>query len=188
MEKKVAYGAAHYRNRLRGKHWQSLTTEEEQLADVLRPFGNLVAIGLPDEPLPLPGAARIYASNKEWQKVVASQIAAAPLVVFRAGIGEELMREAEQTIRKVNPNKVIAWIHRLSLKDYETFRDELKARLDLAIPRIERQNLFNFIRDLPNNPFKAAPGIILFLRIGNHILFHFELLSFRLDTMISESR
>ncbi len=37
-----------------------LTTEEEQLADVLRPFGDLVAIGQPGEPLPIPGATRVY--------------------------------------------------------------------------------------------------------------------------------
>jgi hypothetical protein len=36
------------------------TTEEEQLADVLRPFGELVAIGRPGESLPTLGAARIY--------------------------------------------------------------------------------------------------------------------------------
>src|SRR4051794_2257316 len=33
-----------------------LTSDEEQLADVLRPFGQLIAIGKPGEPLPLPGA------------------------------------------------------------------------------------------------------------------------------------
>ena len=35
-------------------------TEEEQLRDVLRPFGDLVAIGRPGEKLPTPGAARLY--------------------------------------------------------------------------------------------------------------------------------
>jgi hypothetical protein len=35
-----------------------LSSDEEQFADVLRPFGTLIAIGKPGEPLPLPGAAR----------------------------------------------------------------------------------------------------------------------------------
>jgi hypothetical protein len=35
------------------------TTEEEQLADVLRPFGDMITIGRPGERLPLPGAVRI---------------------------------------------------------------------------------------------------------------------------------
>jgi hypothetical protein len=45
-----------------------LTTEEEQLRDVLRPFGDLVAIGKPGEDLPTPGAARIYVSDEEWKE------------------------------------------------------------------------------------------------------------------------
>ena len=39
------------------------TTEEEQLADVLRPLGEMVAIGRPGESLPTPGAARTYATD-----------------------------------------------------------------------------------------------------------------------------
>jgi hypothetical protein len=45
-----------------------MTTQEEQLAEVLRPFGDLVAIGRPGEQLPTPGAARIYASDAEWKE------------------------------------------------------------------------------------------------------------------------
>jgi hypothetical protein len=49
---------------------QLTTTEEEQLADVLRLSGELVAIGRPGESLPTPGAARIYVSDEEWKNVV----------------------------------------------------------------------------------------------------------------------
>jgi len=52
------------------------TTEEEQLANVLRPFGELVAIGRPGESLPTPGAARIYTSDEEWRDVVNRQMQA----------------------------------------------------------------------------------------------------------------
>jgi hypothetical protein len=45
-------------------------TEEEQLADVLRPFGELVTIGRPGESLPTPDAARIYTSDEEWKDVI----------------------------------------------------------------------------------------------------------------------
>jgi len=55
------------------------TTEEEQLADVLRPFGELVAIGRPGESLPTPGAARIYTSDEEWKDVVKRQMRATRL-------------------------------------------------------------------------------------------------------------
>jgi len=49
-----------------------ITTQEEQLAEVLRPFGDLVAIGRAGEQLPTPGAARIYASDAEWKSRQAS--------------------------------------------------------------------------------------------------------------------
>ena len=62
-----------------------VVTEEEQLRDVLRPFGDLVAIGRPGEKLPTPGAARLYVSDAEWQLVVSDQMRSAALVVIRAG-------------------------------------------------------------------------------------------------------
>jgi len=62
-------------------------TEEEQLADVLRPFGELVAIGRPGEGLPTPGAARIYASDEEWKDVVKRQMQSTRLVVTMAAVG-----------------------------------------------------------------------------------------------------
>ena len=43
-------------------------TLEEQLADVVRPLGDLVAIGRPGEGLPEPGAARMYASDEECSR------------------------------------------------------------------------------------------------------------------------
>ncbi|HKD25824.1 MAG TPA: hypothetical protein VKC66_07880, partial [Xanthobacteraceae bacterium] len=42
----------------------TMFTDEEELADVLRPFGDLIAIGQPGEDLPKPGAARIYVSDE----------------------------------------------------------------------------------------------------------------------------
>ena len=54
-----------------------LTTEEEQLADVLRPFGDLVAIGQPGEALPIPGATRVYANDSEWKNVVLERMSRA---------------------------------------------------------------------------------------------------------------
>jgi hypothetical protein len=38
---------------------------EEQLADVLHPFGEMFTIGRSGEPLPLTGAVRMYATDFE---------------------------------------------------------------------------------------------------------------------------
>src|SRR5258706_1758553 len=62
-----------------------VVTEEEQLRDVLRPFGGLIAIGRPGEKLPTPGAARLYVSDAEWQSVVSDQMRSAALVIIRGG-------------------------------------------------------------------------------------------------------
>jgi hypothetical protein len=78
---------------------------EEQLAEALQPFGDLVAIGQPGERLPLPGAARIYASEEEWKEVVSRQMRAARLVVIRAGVGENLFWELKQAVETLKSAK-----------------------------------------------------------------------------------
>jgi hypothetical protein len=66
-------------------------TEEEQLGEVLQPFGDLVAIGKPGETLPTPGAARLYIPDPEWKTKITDQIQTAPLIVIRAGTSEGLL-------------------------------------------------------------------------------------------------
>ena len=83
------------------------STEEEQLADALRPFGHLTAIGRPGERLPTPGAARIYTSDDEWQDIVKRQMQAAQLVVIRAATGENVFWELTQAIEILNPQKLL---------------------------------------------------------------------------------
>jgi hypothetical protein len=67
---KQAFYALSFVNPLLG-----LQSEEEQLAEVLQPFGGLIAIGRPGESLPTPGAARIYTSDEEWKDVVKRPLA-----------------------------------------------------------------------------------------------------------------
>jgi hypothetical protein len=91
-----------------GNAWQiGLATEEEQLADVLRPIGDLIAIGEPGEGLPKPGAARMYASNEEWREVVKHQLQAARIVIIRVGaeLGENLLWELKQAVESLDPRK-----------------------------------------------------------------------------------
>ena len=44
-----------------------------------------MAIGKPDEKLPTPGAARLYASDSNWKKVITDQMERANLVIFHVG-------------------------------------------------------------------------------------------------------
>jgi hypothetical protein len=113
-----------------------LATEEEQLADVLRPFGDLVAIGQPGEGLPKPGAARIYASEQEWKEVVKRQMQAARLVIIRAGGGENLLWELKQAVETLNPQKVLILVLEMKAKHYESFRKKVNPVLGVSLPEV----------------------------------------------------
>jgi hypothetical protein len=97
-------------------------SEEEQLAGLLRPFGELVAIGRPSESLPPPGAARIYASYEEWKDVVKRQMQIAALELIRAAVGENVLWELMQAVNTLEPQKLLILILRMKTKDYESFR------------------------------------------------------------------
>jgi hypothetical protein len=111
-----------------------LATEEEQLAEVLRPFGDLVAIGQPGESLPKPGIAPIYASDEEWKEVVKRQMRAARLVVIRAGVGENLLWELKQAVETLNPQKVLILVLNMKTKHYESFRTKANPILGVSLP------------------------------------------------------
>src|SRR6516225_2510385 len=109
-------------------------TEEEQLADVLRPFGELVAIGRPGESLPTPGAARIYASDEEWKDVVKRQMQSTRLVVIMAAVGENVLWELTQATKIVDPQKLLILVLKMKADDYESFRTKAAPILGVSLP------------------------------------------------------
>jgi hypothetical protein len=111
-------------------------TEEEELTDVLRPFGDLVAIGQPGESLPKPGAARIYASDEEWKQVVKRQMRAARLVIIRAGVEKNLLWELKQAVEILNPEKVLILVRGMKVKQYESFRTNVNPILGMSLPEM----------------------------------------------------
>jgi hypothetical protein len=110
------------------------TTEEEQLADVLRPFGELVAIGRPGESLPTPGAARIYTSDEEWKDVVKRQMRATRPVVIRAAVGENVLWELTQAAETIDPQKLLILVLKLKAEEYESFRAKANPILGVSLP------------------------------------------------------
>lgn len=139
-----------------------LTTDEEQLADVLRPFGDLIAIGRPGEPLPIPGATRMYATDSEWKSVVLERMRSAPLVVIRAGTGEGLLWELGQAILNLNPENVLILVLDISVKEYAAFVDQVKAHFGLSLPAIQPYGLIRAVIDYRENPSKVRSGFISF--------------------------
>ena len=144
------------------------TTEEEQLADVLRPFGELEAIGRPGESLPTPGAARIYASDDEWREVVKRQMQASRLVVIRAGVEENVLWELTQAVRSLEPQKLLILVLEMTAQDYESFRTKADPILGVSLP--DQTTLWRFGR-LPWAQLATVQGSLGFRKVSGFISF-----------------
>ena len=112
-------------------------TEEEQLSDVVRPFGDLVAIGRPGEKLPTPGAARLYVSDAQWQSVVSDQMRSAALVIIRAGHSTGLRWELKQAFESLDPTKLLILVLKMKKKEYAAFRQEMSKMLGVVFPEFD---------------------------------------------------
>jgi hypothetical protein len=144
------------------KLMSGFTTEEEQLAEVLRPFGDLVAIGRPGEPLPLPGAVRMYATEAEWKELVLNRMRSASLVVIRAGAGPGLAWEVREAFATLKPKQLVILVLNASLDEYRVFADQVRSLAGLTLPTIEPCSPKWTIVDLRYNLTKALPGFVTF--------------------------
>lgn len=132
---------------------RGFVTEEEQLAEVLRPFGELVAIGQPGESLPRPGAARLYATHEEWQRTVIERMQTSRLVVIRAGSGPGVMWELKKAREIIEPRKLLVFILRMRRNSYDLFRQDAEKLLGVRLPALPwkwqtgRSGFFRFSHD-----------------------------------------
>jgi hypothetical protein len=110
-----------------------------QLAEVLKPFGDLVAIGQPGESQPTPGAAKLYASHEEWQRVVIGQMKTAKLVVIQAGNTPGVIWEVRKAREILRPCQLLVLMMRMSNKVYDAFLNEAGQALGVSLP--ERDSL-----------------------------------------------
>jgi hypothetical protein len=118
-----------------------LSTEEEDLAEAVRPFGDLIAIGRPGERLPLPGAARTYFTNDEWQTQVLERMSQAPLVILRAGESDGLLWECRQAFTTLPPKRVVILVLDLKAAEYERFTADVWKTVRITLPSISRFSL-----------------------------------------------
>jgi hypothetical protein len=88
-------------------HAVRLARLEEAIADRLRLFGPLVAIGSPGEALPTLGAARSYHSDMEWRWAVGGLMREALLIVMVAGLTAGLRWEIEAIVREEHLPKLL---------------------------------------------------------------------------------
>jgi len=106
----------------------NLLTHTECLADVLKPFGQMLMVGRPGEGLPRPGAASLYADNAEWQALVTEQMSDARLVVIRPGQSDGIMWELGSARRHVRPDRLLIELPGFSKRRYRELREQFATR------------------------------------------------------------
>jgi hypothetical protein len=105
----------------------SLARMEESIADQLRPFGPLIAIGKPGESLPRLGASRNYYSDADWQAAALELMREALLIVVIAGVSPGLRWELEAIARAGHQSKLLVLMpepHRR--RRWQVIADELR--------------------------------------------------------------
>jgi hypothetical protein len=111
-------------------------TEEEDLTEVLKPFGDLVAIGRPGESLPTPGAAKLYVSHEDWQPTVIGKMKTAKLVVIWVGNTPGVLWEMRKAREILRPCQLLLLIM-MSSKVYDAFLNEAGQALGVSLPKRE---------------------------------------------------
>ncbi|GAA0915981.1 hypothetical protein [Virgisporangium aurantiacum] len=125
------------------------TTDEEQLAEALKPLGDMIAIGQPGETLPRPGAARQYTTDDEWRDAVVHWMRVARLVVLRAGTDAGLLWELRTARGMVRPERLLILVLDMKRTAYDSFRAEAVRTSGIALPGMPRARygFFRFASD-----------------------------------------
>ncbi|MER5465731.1 hypothetical protein ABT010_34665 [Streptomyces sp. NPDC002668] len=101
---------------------------EEQIVELFRPCGEVVAVGRPGEPFAFPGAKRFYLPRNDWKQAVSGGIRRARLVLLVAGIGENTksadgtLWEFTEAARLLPPSRLLLLVCG-SPEDYRRFCD-----------------------------------------------------------------
>ncbi|SCK20235.1 hypothetical protein H181DRAFT_01471 [Streptomyces sp. WMMB 714] len=103
-------------------------SEEERLAEVLKPYGRLIAVGDPTVSLPRVGAERFYLPLEGWQDTVRELMSKARLVVLSLGTGEGTLWELVEAASVVAPERLILLVP-MHEEEYEALRLEAHRRL-----------------------------------------------------------
>ncbi|MBV6442899.1 MAG: hypothetical protein EPGJADBJ_04625 [Saprospiraceae bacterium] len=87
-----------------------MASSEEQLVEVLRYAGDVIAIGKPNENMPMVGAKRLYVTDNEWQKTVLFLMENARLIVLLAGDSKGLDWELQNALQTSLRIKLILYV------------------------------------------------------------------------------
>lgn len=114
-----------------------ISTEESELAEIVRGIGPLICVGRPGEALSYFGATRIYVADADdWRDNVRTLMSEARLVILRIGATTGLLWELEQAIRTVVPENLLLLIS-ITRGQYEAFREKTKQLFPCGLPVYE---------------------------------------------------
>ncbi len=114
-------------NPIRRMHTPYSRTFEEHMVWHLRlRLGPVVAVGRPDERLPLSGARRFYLPLDDWKPTVSNAIRKARLVVLATGTGEGTLWEFTEVVRLMPPERLLVTVF-TDEREYDRFRSAAEA-------------------------------------------------------------
>lgn len=111
-------------------------TEEEQLVQALSSAGPVIAVGEPDEQLPLLGATRLHFSQDEWQQGVSKLLREGSLVVIRPGSFSTGVRwEIQQALRLLPPQRLLMVVGGRAGRHQDDDLAQFTAKVDPMLPQ-----------------------------------------------------
>jgi TM2 domain-containing membrane protein YozV len=108
-------------------NWTTAVSVEQELAIIMERVGPVVAIGKPGELLPELGAARLYASDDEWQATITDLMRRAGLVVVLAGATANLKWEIDQAVNLL-PRRQLIFVSLGKGRGEEAFDKDVERR------------------------------------------------------------
>ena len=140
-----------------------LSTEEEDLAEAVRPLGDLIAIGRPGERFRFQEAAHVLQRLVEG---CGGGPHARILVIIRAGQGEGLLWECEQAFVALSANRLVMLVLNLKAADYVWFARVFVTRCGSRYRRFRGSPSANVVFDFRNNHRRQARLHRLFRRVA----------------------
>ncbi|AWW39307.1 hypothetical protein [Streptomyces cadmiisoli] len=134
-------------------------THEEALVRRFRKLGRVIAIGMPGEPLPLPGAERAYLPLDDWKDTVSGLIGGAYVVLLSAGPGPGTVWEFTEAVRLLPPERLVLLTY-CDPAAYDRFRAAVKeeyARRSRSEPGAPDTGHWPPLPELPDFPSPARP-------------------------------
>jgi hypothetical protein len=99
----------------------------------------MVALGRPSDRLPRSGAERSYASQGDWRRQVFAGLERASLVLLTVGSGEGLQWEAEQVVRRDEPDRLVL-VLTCDRQHYADFRESMGDVFPKGLPDEPRRS------------------------------------------------